>query len=140
MIKGQIRFSFTDKILAKQIYDKFNLHYASLHKQKITLNCKTYEYNNVSELFTYVDYEIGSFIPTHIDSYVEMQKILDTEYIILTCLIYLNDDYDAGETYYYRGPLIESNKMLINKKKGNSVCMMGSKKILLSKFLYKAIT
>lgn len=91
---------------------------------------------NVSKQFSYVRYEHGGLIHTHIDSY-------DEKNVLYTLLIYLNDDYDNGETY-----LQDNDKTItIKKKKGKAVIFEGSmiphgcrevkgtKRILLSKLI-----
>jgi hypothetical protein len=106
VFKDQLRFSFTDEKLASCIKDAINKH----TMLQINKDNFSYVYDGVSNKFTYVNYAPGSKIIKHTDTYQENT----TKFIILTCIIYLNDEYKEGETYYY----MNGQKITIKKKIG----------------------
>eukprot|EP01080_Neovahlkampfia_damariscottae_P006756 gene6756-10921_t len=76
------------------------------------------------EVLRILKYKKGDFFRPHLDgSYDErdenMKKILGSCYTMYTILIYLNDDYEGGETKFYN-ILKEGNHIKIEKKTGKS--------------------
>ena len=51
----------------------------------------------ISETFEFYKYEIGDFIKPHTDSSVELENGFNSNY---TAIVYLNDNYFGGETYF----------------------------------------
>jgi len=53
--------------------------------------------NAISEIFEFYKYEIGDFIKPHTDSSVKLANGYNSNY---TAIVYLNDNYFGGETYF----------------------------------------
>ena len=99
------------------------------------------KYNvNICSSFSYVQYEVGGYICSHRDKYID-------NIVSYTMMIYLNNDYIGGETYAE----INGKRVYVNKSKNNILLFSGStikhgcrkvrsgcKKILLCK-LYKKV-
>jgi hypothetical protein len=66
--------------------------------------------------FTYVKYYDGGYVPLHHDHY-------DGENPKFSVILYLNDNYENGETYIYK----DNVKVPIVKKQGKIVIFEGSK-------------
>jgi len=70
----------------------------------------------LSQNFSYVRYENGGYIAKHVDAYSEQN-------VKYTIIIYLNDNYENGETFVVKNDA----EMDIDKKIGKAVIFEGSK-------------
>lgn len=108
---NQYRIRFTDDVLAQIICDYLthvDIRYlAHVHARKS--DTKTIVYNS----FSYIRYENEGFVPLHTDIYDE-----DANY---TLIIYLNDDYENGQTYIMK----DSIEIKIEKRIGKAVLFKG---------------
>jgi hypothetical protein len=107
--KHQHRIKFTDSYLQTRMTDL--LKEAGVQMQ-------------VCRSFSYVDYEEGGYLPLHTDSYDET----DATHVLI---LYLNDDYENGDTYIMPSimPSITSGESakMIEKKTGKAVIFKGQK-------------
>lgn len=108
----------SETFLQKQFRIKFHdTDIQSLLQKKLEENddpfINTY---NISSHFTYVRYDNGGYVPDHNDSY-------DEKNIRCSFLIYLNDNYENGETYMW----INGKQETISKKTGKGIIFEGSK-------------
>ena len=83
-------------------------------KIKSILNSDFY----INETFSYVRYNNDGLVENHYDKYINNNARF-------SILIYLNDEYDYGETYIYNEN--ETKKITIPKKTGKCIIFDGSK-------------
>lgn len=101
-INNQYRIMFEDESIKLLVQEKLQLHEPHF---------------NVSVKFSYVKYENEGLIPCHLDCYTEQN-------VLMTMIIYLNDDYQDGKTYLH---LETGFKTVIENKTGKALLFMGSK-------------
>jgi hypothetical protein len=105
---NQFRIKFIDIIIQEMIQKIYNI------KIKSILNSDFY----INNTFSYVRYNNDGLVLSHHDKYVNNNAQF-------TILIYLNDEYDEGETYIYNEN--QTKKTTIPKKIGKCIIFDGSK-------------
>ena len=105
---NQFRIKFIDIIIQEMIQKIYN------EKIKLILNSDFY----INETFSYVRYNNDGLVENHYDKYLNNKARF-------SILIYLNDEYDDGETYIYNEN--ETKKITIPKKTGKCIIFDGSK-------------
>jgi hypothetical protein len=105
---NQFRIRFIDIIIQEMIQKIYN------EKIKLILNSDFY----INETFSYVRYNNDGLVKNHYDKYLNNKARF-------SILIYLNDEYDDGETYIYN----ENHTKIITipKKTGKCIIFDGSK-------------
>ena len=131
MIRDNERVMFVDHVLAYQLWQKLRAFIRPVigNSQAIGLN----------EMFRFYKYSPGQRFKMHRDgSYVRSE----TEFSYYTFMIYLNDDYDGGQTKFQSGEFV-------NPKKGTALIFehslkhegarltMGQKYVLRTDIMYK---
>lgn len=126
--KLSLRYRFEDDILRKKLNDALkNYSIYKFDKDNLLFGHK----------FAFVKYYTGSSLPKHIDKYMEDNGVLSV-------VIYLNDDYIHGETYFEDGTIIskETGTMLIfngTKIYHGSRPVTGEKNVIVGKLIYQCI-
>ena len=105
---NQFRIRFIDIIIQEMIQKIYN------EKIKLILNSDFY----INDSFSYVRYNNDGLVENHYDKYLNNKGQF-------SILIYLNDEYDDGETYIYDEN--ETKKITIPKKTGKCIIFDGSK-------------
>lgn len=95
--------------------NQFRIKFNDSEIQNMVQNAKYCKDYNVCQTFSYVRYENGGYIQTHTDSYNESN-------VLYTLIMYLNDDYENGETYF----MDNHKKITIQKKTGKGFLFVGS--------------
>ena len=91
-IRNNQRIMFKDQILADTIWNKIKPH--------VLLDFGKYKANGLNEMFRIYKYEEGQRFKMHRDgSYQKNEK----ECSFFSFLIYLNDDFEGGETFFENG-------------------------------------
>jgi len=107
-ISNQFRIKFIDIIIQEMIQKIYN------EKIKLILNSDFY----INDSFSYVRYNNDGLIISHYDKYLHNSAQF-------SILIYLNDEYDDGETYIYNEN--QTKIITIPKKTGKCIIFDGSK-------------
>ncbi len=94
------RFLFFDEDLAKNLWDRI--------KEFIPQNSKSYTAFGLNEMFRIYKYTVGQKFKMHSDGSYKKSDSKASKY---SFLIYLNDDFDGGETLF-------EDKFSIQPKKG----------------------
>ena len=104
---NQFRIKFIDIIIQEMIQKIYN------EKIKLILNSDFH----INDTFSYVRYYNDGLVESHYDKYINKAQF--------SILIYLNDEYDYGETYIYN----ENHTKIITipKKTGKCIIFDGSK-------------
>ena len=105
---NQFRIKFIDIIIQEMIQKIYNI------KIKSIINSDFY----INDTFSYVRYNNDGLVLNHYDKYLHNSAQF-------TILIYLNDEYDDGETYIYNEN--QTKKTTIHKKIGKCIIFDGSK-------------
>jgi len=105
---NQFRIKFIDIIIQEMIQKIYN------EKIKSILNSDFY----INETFSYVRYNNDGLVVSHYDKYLHNNAQF-------SILIYLNDEYDYGETYIYNEN--QTKIITIPKKTGKCIIFDGSK-------------
>ncbi|WP_378176778.1 prolyl hydroxylase family protein [Aquimarina sp. SS2-1] len=91
-IRNNQRIMFKDKLLADKIWKKIEPY--------VQLSFGSYKVNDLNEMFRIYKYEKGQRFKMHRDgSYERNEK----ECSFFSFLIYLNDDFEGGDTYFENG-------------------------------------
>lgn len=108
---NQVRRTIEKENWAQQIDERIGENVPST----IEAGGVTYKYKKVRPTFTYVHYTDGGSICAHIDCHDG-----DCDALYITALLYLNDDYKGGETYF------EKSNQEVQKESGAVLCFDGN--------------
>lgn len=110
----QVRGLFVDEELARKIQKRL----VDQIEHHIEIGSQKYRFVHVRPSFTFVHYSNDGSLRSHID---KIEKI-EANTIGITLLIYLNDNYDGGETYFDDA----GAKISVDKETGAVLCFFGS--------------
>ena len=97
-IRNNQRILFKDQLLADRIWKKI--------KPYVILNFGTYQASGLNEMFRIYKYEEAQRFKMHRDGSYERNE---TECSFFSLLIYLNNDFEGGETHFEEGVTITPN-------------------------------
>lgn len=110
----QVRGLFVDEELARKIQERL----VDQIEHHIEIGSQKYRFVGVRPSFTFVHYSNDGSLCSHTD---KIEKI-EANTIGITLLIYLNDDYDGGETYFDDA----GAKISVDKETGAVLCFLGT--------------
>ncbi len=130
-IRNNKRILFKDEVLAKKIW---------LQIKPFTMETfGKYKAIGLNEMFRIYKYEEGERFKMHRDGSYERNE---TECSFFSFLIYLNDDFEGGETYFEEGVLVQPQKgdaLLFHhplRHEGKAI-ICGTKYVLRTDIMYK---
>ncbi|WP_405205759.1 prolyl hydroxylase family protein [Aquimarina sp. LLG6339-5] len=130
-IRNNQRIMFKDQLLADKIWDKIQPY--------VLLDFGTYKAHGLNEMFRMYKYEEGQRFKMHRDgSYERNEK----ECSFFSFLIYLNDDFEGGETSFENGITISpelGDALLFHhplRHEGKPI-ISGTKYVLRTDIMYK---
>ena len=140
------RIIFDDKVLAKALFDQVKCYLPETWDEGL------WELSGLNERFRYYRYREGQTFKPHFDGAYEKTKFHKS---FLTLLFYLNDEFEGGETKFYRwqGGWYDKNApdVVITPKKGQALLFShqqchegapvtsGVKYVLRTDVMYRAI-
>jgi len=130
-VRNNLRVLFKDEVYAEQIWNRIKQYVPKQIGKSVAFG--------LNELFRFYKYEEGHRFKMHRDGSYSRNE---TEFSQYSFLIYLNDDFEGGETVFRLGPRIQPKKgsallFLHGLRHEGATLTKGTKYVLRTDIMYK---
>lgn len=149
-IRNNDRLIYEDKKLAQAYWKKLKEFCPVFINEIVEEEPQTYQAIELNSLFRFYKYESNQRFKKHIDGRVRLEKEGQNYESRITFLIYLNEDFEGGQTVFdYKNEKNEIEKIEIQPKTGTALCFVheikhegkpvptGTKYVLRSDIMYQ---